>query len=79
MPTRPMTAPEIADDIAERIRSGEYEPGVKLPYEDLMELYAFEGERASRSKIQRAMSRLEARGVVEYRPGVGTFVADHSG
>lgn len=71
-----MTAPEIADDIAERIKAGEYQPGEQLPYEPLMKLYGFGGEPASRSKIQRAMGWLRALRLVEYRPGVGMFVVD---
>lgn len=66
-----MTAREIAADIAERIDKGEYAPGERLVYEDLIQLYG-----VSRSTIQRTMSRLEVLGAVEYRPGRGMFVTE---
>lgn len=61
----------IADDLRARIRNGTYEPGAKLPNEqDLM----FEYE-ASRNTVRDAVKRLADAGLVETRPGRGTFVA----
>lgn len=67
--TSRMTGPQIADDLAERIRAGQYPAGTQLVYGDLMALYD-----VSRSTIQRAMGRLEALELVEYLPGRGRFV-----
>lgn len=66
---RPMTSTQIADDLAARIRAGEYQQGTQLHYQQLADLYA-----CPRSRIQRAMVFLSAWGLVEYQPGVGTFV-----
>lgn len=67
--TRHLTGREIAADVAERIRAGQYPPDTQLVYDELMDLYG-----VSRSTIQRAMGRLEAQGLVEFQPGRGTFV-----
>lgn len=64
-----MTAREIADDLADRVARKEYEPGERLVFEDLMDLYD-----TSRSTIQRAMTLLYDRGVAVYRPGKGAYV-----
>jgi DNA-binding GntR family transcriptional regulator len=68
----PMTAPQIADDLADRIRAGEYPPGTQLPtYPELAELYG-----VSVSTMQRAMDRLKAVGWVVGAQGRGLFVAE---
>lgn len=62
---------EVADDLASKIRSGEYPPGSKLPSRaQLCELY-----QVSESVIDKAMWILRREGLTETLPGVGVFVA----
>lgn len=63
---------EVMNDLAEKIRSGVYKPGQKLPTEP--EVMAEQG--VSRTVVREAMSRLQAAGFVETRHGVGTFVLE---
>jgi GntR family transcriptional regulator len=69
-----MTTPmyrEIADQLREQIEAGEFEAGNQLPTEqDLQKLY-----NASRNTIRDAIKQLTTLGLVETRPGQGTFVA----
>ncbi|WP_370133143.1 GntR family transcriptional regulator [Streptacidiphilus sp. EB103A] len=61
---------ELADRLAERIRSGEYSPGQQLPHiRDLVE--AGEG---SKSTVHAAYKALEAEGLVTSSRGHGTVV-----
>jgi GntR family transcriptional regulator len=61
---------QIADDLEEQIRSGDLSPGSQLPTEDdLRDKY-----RASRNTIRDAIKRLVGQGLVETKPGQGTFV-----
>lgn len=61
---------QIADDIAAKITSGEYQPEQRLPnLSDLSEDYG-----AARMTIRRAVRELRERGLVEVVPGKGTFV-----
>lgn len=61
---------ELADKLAERIRSGEYAPGQQLPHiRDLVE--AGEG---SKSTVHAAYKALEAEGLVTSSRGHGTVV-----
>lgn len=61
---------QIADDLEEQIRSGDLSPGSQLPTEDdLRDKY-----RSSRNTIRDAVKRLVGQGLVETRPGQGTFV-----
>jgi len=69
--TRHLTAPEIAEDLAARIRAGEHQPGTQLHYGELAERY---GVRSW--TIKRAMVPLRTLGLVEDRQGIGVFVAD---
>ncbi|MFD0435574.1 GntR family transcriptional regulator [Streptomyces chartreusis] len=63
---------ELADRIAEKIRSGEYAPGEQLPQiRDLVE--AGEG---SKSTVHAAYKALEAEGLVTSARGHGTVVRD---
>jgi len=68
-----MTTPmyrEIADELRQQIESGEFEAGGQLPTEqDLQKLYS-----ASRNTIRDAIKQLTTLGLVETRPGQGTFV-----
>jgi GntR family transcriptional regulator len=61
---------QIADDLRARIESGELAPSAQLPTElELRERYD-----ASRNTIRDAIKRLTSLGLVETRPGQGTFV-----
>lgn len=61
---------QIADDLRKQIESGTLASGAQLPTElDLREEY-----NASRNTIRDAIKRLTSQGLVETRPGQGTFV-----
>jgi GntR family transcriptional regulator len=63
---------QIAEDLQSRIESGELEPGAQIPTElELREHY-----EASRNTIRDAIKWLITRGLVETRPGQGTFVVE---
>jgi GntR family transcriptional regulator len=62
----------IAEDLLRRIQSGEMSPGSQLPTElELRESY-----EASRNTVRDAVKWLIMRGLVETRPGQGTFVVE---
>lgn len=63
-------AQQVMNDMSEKIRSGLYKAGDKLPTEPVV--MAEQG--VSRTVVREAMSRLQAAGFVETRHGVGTFV-----
>lgn len=64
----------IADDLRRQIESGALAPGKQLPTEvELRAEYGQEG-RISRNTVRDAIRLLVARGLVETRPGQGTFV-----
>lgn len=69
-----MTTPmyrEIAERLRQQIESGEFESGAQMPTEqDLQDQYS-----ASRNTIREAIKQLTTLGLVETRPGQGTFVA----
>lgn len=61
---------QVRNDIENKIKNREYEPGEKLPTEAwLMENYG-----VSRVTIRKAISGLVSMGLVESRRGTGTFV-----
>ncbi len=61
---------QIAEDLRSQITSGALAPGVKLPTEgELSEKY-----EASRNTVRDAIRRLTDEGLIETRPGQGTFV-----
>jgi GntR family transcriptional regulator len=70
-----MTEPiyrQIADDLRGKIESDEIEHGAQLPTEiELMGQY-----EASRNTVRDAIRLLATRGLVETRPGQGTFVVE---
>lgn len=69
---RRLTFREIADDLAARIETGEYPPGSKLPtYQELADLYS-----VSYATAHRAITILQARGLVRGEQGRGVFVED---
>jgi DNA-binding GntR family transcriptional regulator len=72
LPTEHLSYRGIADDLTERIRSGEYPPGSRLPSTaQLAELYS-----VNRSTVVRAAGLLHDRGLVRGIQGVGLFVAN---
>jgi DNA-binding GntR family transcriptional regulator len=63
---------QIAEDLRQKIESGELGHGDQLPTElELRERY-----EASRNTVRDAVKWLTTRGLVETRPGQGTFVVD---
>lgn len=61
----------IADDLRAQIKDGRLRPNDKLPTEgDLSEQY-----KASRNTVREAIRRLTDEGLLESRPGQGTFAA----
>lgn len=68
----PMSAGQIADDLTDRIRSGEYPAGSQLPtYRELMRLYS-----VGYTTIATVIGLLRDRGVVVGVPGRGTYVPE---
>jgi GntR family transcriptional regulator len=64
---------QIADDLRERIESGDLASGSQLPTElELREEY-----NASRNTVRDAIKWLTTLGLVATRPGQGTFVVEH--
>jgi GntR family transcriptional regulator len=64
---------QIAEDLRQKIESGELGRGDQLPTElELRELY----DNASRNTVRDAVKWLITRGLVETRPGQGTFVVE---
>ena len=60
---------QIAEKLRARIEAGELAPGAQLPTElELRDQYS------SRNTIRDAIKRLTSQGLVETRPGQGTFV-----
>jgi GntR family transcriptional regulator len=69
MAQRPMYQ-QIAEDLRAQIESGIIQPGAQLPTElELRDQYD-----SSRNTIRDAIKRLTSQGLVETRPGQGTFV-----
>lgn len=68
----------VADDATERIakmiRTGKYPPGSLLPSERALTVQL----KVSRTSVREALHRLETMGLLESRPGLGTFVQDPS-
>jgi GntR family transcriptional repressor for pyruvate dehydrogenase complex len=62
----------VAEHIIERIRSGEWAPGQKLP--NLVELAASYG--IGRTTIREAISALKATGWLQVRHGSGTYISE---
>ncbi len=77
MPIAPITNhrlyKKVADQIAQLIQSGEYQPGQKLPGErNLIERLG-----VSRSSLREALISLEIEGFIEIRDRSGIFILDH--
>jgi GntR family transcriptional repressor for pyruvate dehydrogenase complex len=65
---------EIVDQIRELIARGELKPGQKLPSEREMS----ESMGVSRASVREALTAMEAIGILDIRPGEGTFVKETS-
>lgn len=66
---------QVATALARRLESGEYAADTRLPTEsDLVAMFG-----VSRTVVREAISHLRARGLVETRRGIGTFVREPSG
>lgn len=63
---------QIADDLRRRIETGQLPPGAQL----LAELALREQYQTSRNTVRDAVKWLITRGLVEIRPGQGTFVTE---
>jgi GntR family transcriptional regulator len=61
---------QIAEDLRRQIESGTLKPGQQLPTEIILR----EQYNASRNTIRDAIKRLTSLGMVETRPGAGTYV-----
>lgn len=65
-------AEQVVDALVEPIHSGQLKPGDKLPTEsEIVQQFG-----VSRTVVREAISRLQARRVVETRHGIGTFVSE---
>ena len=63
----------IVEQIVRQIQAGKLEPGDKLPSErQLIEML-----KVSRSSVREALQGLAVMGLIESRPGQGTFVSDN--
>ncbi len=70
---RPSFRATIVADITEKINSGDWPPGHRLPSQrELAETY-----RCSVQPVIAALDELEIRGFVVSQQGVGWFVHDH--
>ena len=65
----------IADFIVDQIRSNEYRAGMRLPSERTIA----EQLGVSRPSVREAISALQIVGILESRPGDGTYVRKHMG
>ncbi len=66
---------QIAVDLRRQIEAGELLPAAQLPSEgELREKYGQDGKEVSRNTIRAAIELLVSLGLVETRPGQGTFV-----
>ena len=62
----------VAQELLQKIQSGEYAPGAKLPTEPVLS----EEYGVSRTVVREAISRLKNEGVVEPRQGSGVYVSE---
>lgn len=65
-------AQQLVQELSQKILSGEWSVGSKLPTEQVLT----EAHGVSRTTVREALSRLQAEGLVETRRGIGTFVVD---
>lgn len=68
----PMSSAEVADDLEDRIRTGEYRPGSRMPtHRELAVLYDM-----GMTTITNVMRVLRERGLVVGRQGKAVYVAE---
>jgi GntR family transcriptional regulator len=70
---------QIAEDLRDQVKNGTLPPGAKLTEMGLMASYSERSEysdNVSRNTVRAAMELLVLDGLVEKRPGQGTFVAE---
>jgi DNA-binding GntR family transcriptional regulator len=65
------TSRAVADELKEKILSGDYKPGTRLVQDDLASKF-----KASRSPIREALRMLEADGLVEIKPHSGAWISE---
>lgn len=70
MPPRVPYTRIIVDDVIEKIRTGVYQPGSKLPSIDEMRAHY----ECSAAPVKSALRELQIRGFTEGHQGLGTFV-----
>lgn len=73
MPPRTPYREIIVADVIEKIRTGEYQPGSKLP--SIAEMESIYG--CSAAPVKSALRELEIRGFTEGHQGLGTFVVSN--
>lgn len=61
---------QIADRLVEQLRAGAFAPGERLPGERELAL----GMGVGRASVREALGWLQVRGLIETRPGAGSFV-----
>ena len=66
----PSLSQRVVDTVTERIRSGAWKPGERVPTEPRL----MQEHGVSRSVVREAVSRLQASGLVRTHQGVGSFV-----
>lgn len=71
---QPSLSSQVLELLMEKIRNGEYPPESLFPPENVLA----EEFKVSRATIRSAFDRLEARGLIVRRQGVGTFVRHSS-
>lgn len=65
----------VADQILKQIKNGPYKPGTKLPPERVLA----EQMEVGRPSVREAISALQIVGILESRPGDGSYVTDSIG
>ena len=68
-------ADRVTQVLLQKIESGEFSPGARLPTEQTM----VERFGVSRTVVREAVSRLKSEGLVETRRGSGAFIQERSG
>lgn len=66
---------QVFEDLLSKIKSNYYKVGDKLPTElEMIEVYG-----VSRAPIRQALGQLQAEGLIDRRPGIGTVVVERPG
>jgi DNA-binding GntR family transcriptional regulator len=70
MKYNPITSAEIFNDLCEKVRKLELEPGTRISENEMAALY-----NVSRSTVRSAFSKLEQIDLIEIYPQIGTFIS----